>query len=124
VPLSHLAERARACPNQQQTLSYLARQEDETRRLDLRGRRRLAVTITVCLLLPVSASFLTFRQHLLPQRFGISGFRSGQRARRRPMTTWQLVKEGAQALHGQSVHTRSRSERPGRALGIDGHLED
>ena len=35
------------------------------------------------------------------------------------MTTWQLIKEGAQALHGQSVHVVFALWT---ALGIDGHL--
>jgi len=46
---------------------------------------------------------LVIQERLLPQLVGIALLDGGQWAGRRPVSTWQPIEEGAQALHARSV---------------------
>jgi hypothetical protein len=55
------------------------------------------------LLFSLAFNPLVIQERLLPQLFGISLLNGGQWAGRRPVSTWQPIKEGAQAFHARSV---------------------
>jgi hypothetical protein len=66
----------------------------------------LAVGAMASFVLLALGPLVVLRQRLQPQFFGIGRFRSGQRARRRSVSTGEAVEKAAQTLHSDRVARR------------------